>query len=56
MHSSKWYRVASLICKPTSEVFCQSDDDEYLHQARVALRRLRSAFSVFGPRPSARGL
>jgi len=25
----------------------QSEDDEYLHQARVALRRLRSAFSVF---------
>jgi len=25
-----------------------SDDDEYLHQVRVALRRLRSAFSVFG--------
>jgi len=26
----------------------ESDDEEYLHQARVALRRLRSAFSVFG--------
>jgi triphosphatase len=26
----------------------ESDDPEYLHQARVALRRLRSAFSVFG--------
>jgi CHAD domain-containing protein len=25
----------------------ESDDAEYLHQARVALRRLRSAFSVF---------
>ncbi|MEO8629273.1 MAG: CYTH and CHAD domain-containing protein, partial [Betaproteobacteria bacterium] len=27
----------------------ESDDPEYLHQARVALRRLRSAFSVFKP-------
>jgi len=27
----------------------QDDDAEYLHQARVALRRLRSAFSVFSP-------
>ena len=33
----------------------ESDDAEYLHQARVALRRLRSAFSVFSrafPRPA----
>jgi inorganic triphosphatase YgiF len=33
----------------------QDDDAEYLHQARVALRRLRSAFSVFSrgfPRPA----
>jgi inorganic triphosphatase YgiF len=33
----------------------EGDDAEYLHQARVALRRLRSAFSVFSrafPRPA----
>jgi triphosphatase len=37
----------------------ESDDEEYLHQARVALRRLRSAFSVFGralPRRAFEGL
>lgn len=28
---------------------CTSDDVEYVHQARVAIRRLRSAFSVFRP-------
>lgn len=27
----------------------ESDDPEYIHQARVAIRRLRSAFSVFRP-------
>ena len=27
----------------------ENDDPEYLHQARVALRRLRSAFTVFKP-------
>jgi len=27
----------------------EADDAEYLHQARVAVRRLRSAFSVFSP-------
>ena len=37
----------------------ETDDEEYLHQARVALRRLRSAFSVFGralPRAGFEGL
>jgi CHAD domain-containing protein len=47
------FRVIALSClerfRFNEERFVRTGDAEALHQARVALRQLRSAFSIFGP-------
>jgi len=47
------FRAVALSCvahlQANERGLLAEEDEEYLHQARVALRRLRSAFTVFGP-------